>query len=498
MTLTTRLSLFFLGALALVLLGFSATLYVLARTYLYRQADDRLEAALNTLVAAADVSAEGVEWEPHERRLSLGDETGDGPVLWMVTDPQGRRVDGSRGTADEDFLAGSKPDLSSNQPTKQVVQWRGQSWSVSRRQLQAPVRTPPAAHPLIKTADTGRTPPTPQRRRGESESEYPFLVITAGVSLQPVQTMLRTLALALAGTSVGIWLLALFLGRQLCRRALLPVARMAATARTMEACDLGQRLPNAGTGDELEDLSRAFNGLLDRVHESFERQQRFTGDASHQLQTPLTAMLGQVEVALRRDRAAEEYQRVLLSVQGQTQRLRQIVEMLLFLARADAEARLPHLEALNLTDWLKEHVRSWSAHPRAADLRLEFTSDGPVWVEVQPALVGQLLDNLLDNACKYSEPGTPITVRLGSEKGLVSLAVQDAGCGIDPEDLPHVFEPFYRSPRARQLERSGVGLGLAVTNRIATAFGGRIAVDSVPGRESCFTLWLPQATPTCS
>ena len=134
----------------------------------------------------------------------------------------------------------------------------------------------------------------------------------------------------------------------------------------MSAADLDRRLPLAGTGDELDDLSRAFNGLLDRVGESFERQRRFTGDASHQLRTPLTAMLGQAEVALRHDRDPAEYRRVLESVRGQAQHLRRIVEALLFLARADAEARRPELERIDLAAWAAEHLTTWAGHERAA------------------------------------------------------------------------------------------------------------------------------------
>src|SRR5439155_4762880 len=138
--------------------------------------------------------------------------------------------------------------------------------------------------------------------------------------------------------SLGIWLLALFLGRAMSRRALRPLSSMACSARAMDASDRGQRLPSATAGDELEDLARAFNGLLNRLQEAFERQRRFTGDASHQLRTPLTAMLGQIDVALRRDRQADDYRRTLDLVHGQASHLRKIVEALLFLTRADLDA----------------------------------------------------------------------------------------------------------------------------------------------------------------
>jgi two-component system, OmpR family, sensor kinase len=264
----------------------------------------------------------------------------------------------------------------------------------------------------------------------------------------------------------------------------------------MRAADLGQRLPVAATGDELQDLGRAFNDLLTRLHESFERQARFTGDASHQLRTPLTALLGQIEIALRRPRAVEEYQQVLRLLQSQALQLRQIIETLLFLARADAEAKLPQLDRLDVRSWLPEHLASWSAHARAADLRLEMLGNGPLWVRAQTPLLRQMLDNLLDNACKYSDPGTPITVALAEEAGVVSLTVMDTGCGIAEEDLPHLFEPFYRSAKARRQGISGVGLGLAVAQRIALALAGTLRVQSRLGRGSRFTLHMPSECPS--
>jgi signal transduction histidine kinase len=261
----------------------------------------------------------------------------------------------------------------------------------------------------------------------------------------------------------------------------------------MGARELGQRLPTSHTGDELEDLGRSFNGLLDRLEESFEQQRRFTGDASHQLRTPLTAMLGQIEVALRRARDPEEYRRVLTAVQGQADQLRQIVEMLLFLARADAEPRAPDLERVDLGAWLSQRLLAWASRPRGPDLRRGPDPPQPVWVRVHPPLLGQAVENLLENASKYSPPGSPITLRTWREAGAVCLQVGDQGRGIAAEDLLHVFEPFYRSPDVRRRGLNGVGLGLCVATRIVAAFGGRIDVESVPNQGSRFTVRLPDA-----
>jgi heavy metal sensor kinase len=478
MTLAARLSAFFLAALALVLVGFSASLYLLARAYLDRQADDRLTAALETLAAATDVDPAGLEWEPEERHLTLGRDAAADQVRWAVHDEHGRPVDHSANLGADDLPPADPAALPADAPAFRLIDRGGQPWRVAQRCLRAGPLAPVAAE-----------------ASASKPARHGVLVLTAGLSLAPARAALHTLAGALAGLSLLVWSAAALLGRRMCRHALAPVSRMAAAARAMGADDLARRLPPPGTADELDDLGRTFNGLLDRLQEAFERQRRFTGDASHQLRTPLAAMLGQAEVALRRDRPPEEYRRVLGLVRDQAGHLTRIVESLLFLARADAEGELAGLEVIDLSRWLPEQRERWGGHPRAADLRVEQATAGPCPVKVQPVLLGQLLDNLLDNAFRYSAPGTMVRVSLAQEAGAAVLTVEDAGRGIAPDDLPHVFEPFYRPAGSRGAGAGGVGLGLAVVRRIAGAFGGTVGVESADERGSRFTVRLPLAAP---
>src|SRR5262249_28660831 len=132
-------------------------------------------------------------------------------------------------------------------------------------------------------------------------------------------------------------------------------------------------------------------------------------------------------------------------------------------------------------------------HPRAPDLRVESAGGPPLLAHAQAPLLGQLLDNLLDNACKYSPPGTPVTVRLARESQAPVLRARGRGPGIAPEELPPAFAPCYPSARPRRSGAAGVGLGLAVARRIASAFGGTLDAESDPGKGSCFTLRLPAA-----
>jgi signal transduction histidine kinase len=468
----------FLGALALVLAGFSGALYGLARSSLSRQADERIDAALLTLTAAVEIQPEGLEWEPNARMLDLGRDADPAAVRWTVRDDRGKLVAGSLNLPGPGVLAGLPLPGRSEAHRYRRVGERGRAYRVHQKAVRFG---------------------SPVLREDLPPNYYEALVLTAAVGVEPMEATLRNLARAEAGLSLAVWLLAAAGGRALCRRALAPVTRMADAARAMSAAEIGQRLPEPATGDELQGLAEAFNGLLARLADAFERQQRFTGDASHQLRTPLAAMLGQIDVALRRPRPEDDYRRVLGLVRDQAAHLGQIVEALLFLARADAEAGPPDLRVVDLTAWARGHVGRWQNHPRAGDLVLELpnAAAGPVAVRVNTPLLAQLVDNLLDNALKYSEPGTAVRVRVGrsgepgSGGGMAVLAVEDRGAGIAAEDLPHLFEPFFRSRRAREQGRPGVGLGLAVAQRIAGSFGGSLAVRSQPGQGSTFVLTLP-------
>lgn len=479
MTLTTRLSLFFLAALAVVLLGFSATLFFLARAYLYKQTEDRLDAALNALVAAAEITPEGVEWEPHERVVSLGPDGTSDVVEWTVRDDQGHPLPGSPQPVAAGFLNEPDSPLVAGDSIRATISHGGQTWQVRQRRL----KPGDSRQTLMHHAPEDREP-------DPNAVRYSMLVLTAAVSLEPAQAKLRWLALILGALACGLWLVAALVGRSLCRRALAPLVRMADAAQGINASTLDQRLPPAGTADELDALGCEFNALLSRVEESFERQRRFTGDASHQLRTPLAAMLGQVEVTLRRDRTPEEYRRTLERVREQAGGMRQMVDMLLFLARADAESQPPQLESINLTAWLHRYLPRWAEHSRWSDLRIACPSDDGCSVKAHAALLTQLLDNLVDNACKHTPPGTPITLLLKHELGDIALSVEDAGPGIPLEDLPHIFEPFYRSSQSRRRGVGGVGLGLAIASRIAVALQSTLTVDSSPGHGTRFTLRL--------
>ena len=472
MTLTARLSLFFLAALAAVLAAFSVALYLFADRHLHRQLDDQLGAAARTLASAADVEPDGVEWEAHGRPLALARGAFGDDLHWAVAAEDGRVIDGSARAGSPELLAAADAGFRSGHRNPRRVDHAGGGWQVARVRL-AHESSPPG-------------PPKPEK--------HAALVLTVAVPLEPIHATLRTLAAALAGLTAVVLAAALVAARAVCRRALAPVARMAAAARAMGAADLTDRLPTPATTDELADLAAAFNGVLDRLGEAFARERRFAGEASHQLRTPLAALIGQVEVALRRDRAAEEYRRVLGAVLDQGGRLRRVVEALLFLARSEADAGLPGREPVDLVGWVRDRVRGWAGHPRGGDLAFASPDHEPTWAAVHPDLFGELIDAVIDNALKYSPPDTPVVARVGRDAAGAWVEVEDRGCGIAAADLPHLFRPFFRSEAARAGGVPGVGLGLAVAARIAAALDGSIAVESEAGRGCRVRVRLPATT----
>jgi signal transduction histidine kinase len=470
MTLVTRVSVAFLVALALALGGFSACLYVLSGLRLRLALDQELEATLDHFA-----DRHGAE---------------SGRVTWAIYDEAGRRVESTPGAGRTMVLDGWDLGPLAVDVATTIVGADGLRWRVlarGGRHHGGPPEGGGGEHRPGRLARDGH--------KGAAQGrERPPRVMAAWASLEPVEAEIRWLGAILPLISLGLWALAAAIGRHFARRALAPLTLMAESARTMPFDD--GRLPSPGTRDELDDFARSFNGLLDRLHVALERQRQFTGQASHQLRTPLAALIAAIEVARRRPRTAEEHERVLDRLHDDAVRLWRVVEALLFLARADAEAALPDLEHLDLAAWAADHLGAWSGHERAADLRFEGSDGDPPWTCAHRPLLGQLLDNLLENACKYSAPGTPIVVRAWCERGAVAMAVEDRGCGIPAEDLPRVFEPFYRAEPARRLGRAGVGLGLAIARRIAATHGGTITAESDPGRGSRFVVRLRRAPAT--
>lgn len=332
--------------------------------------------------------------------------------------------------------------------------------------------------------------------------------LTLGVIIvvEPLDPVYRTLDLlqellvlgggvGLALAAVGGWLLA--------GRALKPVDHVTATATAIAKSGgspqaLSTRLIVPETGDELARLAATFNQMLDQIEQAFTVQRRFIADASHELRTPLTAIRGNIDVLLRQAKIDEMPSRAdtieaLDDVRRESTRMARLLGDLLTLARADAPAADADLrrEPVALDVVARDAVTT--ARALSAGQRMTLDAPRPITVLADPDRLQQLLLVLLDNAIRYTPPDGEIAVSVRRDGDLARLAVSDTGAGIADEHLPYLFDRFYRADTARGRAGGGTGLGLAIARAIARGHGGEIAVSSVLGAGSVFTVTLPAA-----
>ncbi len=311
------------------------------------------------------------------------------------------------------------------------------------------------------------------------------------VSLAPVDEILGLVNRILAISIPLALLVASAGGYWMTRRALAPVRAMAEAARSINTSDLSVRLPIPLPKDELRLLAEMWNGMLARLEVGVKRIRQFTADASHDLRTPLAAIYTYAEVTLRKRRSPEEYQESLKRILGQTERATVLVEDLLTLARADSMNVDLIRKPVELCSLLAGACKSLLplAHAKGLELHLTLPPD-PVWILADAGAFQRLLMILVDNALKNTDEGQ-IEVRLIDSGAKLSLEVEDTGHGISPEDLPHVFERFYRGDKSRSSEKGGAGLGLAIAMWIVQSHDGKIGVESHLGRTK-FAIQLPR------
>jgi len=315
------------------------------------------------------------------------------------------------------------------------------------------------------------------------------LVAQSLADLDAGLAVVRTALLIGALTSL---LLAAVGGVILARAALRPIQVITTTARQItQAQDLSQRIPVIVPNDEVGRLTSTINDMLARLETLFQAQHRLVADVSHELRTPLTTIQGNLDL-LRRGAVDDPTLRgdALRAIGDETARMRRLVNDLLLLAQADAGLKLRQ-QPVELDTLLLEVYRQAQMMTQGVTVRLG--------AEDQAAVLGdsdrlrQLLLNLVDNAIKYTPAGGTITLGLIRHAGWAQVTVSDTGMGITTEDLPHIFERFYRADRSRG-RSGGSGLGLSIAQWIAQAHGGRIEATSQVGKGSTFTVWLPEAT----
>jgi two-component system, OmpR family, sensor histidine kinase MprB len=311
------------------------------------------------------------------------------------------------------------------------------------------------------------------------------LVVQIGYPLTNVDNTLAFLRAALILVALGGVALAAGLGWAVGRASIRPVEDLTVTVEHITATqDLSSTIDDDGN-DELARLARSFNAMLAALAASKDQQAQLVSDAGHELRTPLTSLRTNIEVLMRtKDLPAADREELLSDVDGQLQELTTLVGDLVDLARDD-ERQQTEPELINFDDLVARAVER--AHRRATSLEFDLSLQ-PGQVLAQPALLERAVMNILDNAAKWSPPGGRVGVSLEADSAW-HLTVTDQGPGIAPEDLPHVFERFYRAPTARSMP--GSGLGLAIVKRVVNSHGGTIEMASPAAGGTRVEITLP-------
>jgi two-component system, OmpR family, sensor kinase len=318
----------------------------------------------------------------------------------------------------------------------------------------------------------------------------PYLV-EVGTSAGPVDRLARHILELLALGIPIVVAVAAAGGYLLARRALKPVEEIARKAEIITQHNLGERLPVARTGDELERLSTALNLMITRLDEAFRNSKRFVADASHELRTPLTVIQGELENLAADPQLPAELRDRVGSTLEEVERLGKIVQKLFALSRLDAGEAQQEWVRLDISALVAATSDQMLLLAEDRNIRVTRDTGDPVYVMGDRARLKQVVVNLIDNAVKYTPPGgaVQLIVCRDSTQGIIEVA--DTGVGIPPEAVPLVFERFFRVDRERSAADGGAGLGLAIVRSICVAHGGRVEVKSVVGKGSRFSVILP-------
>jgi len=456
-TLRTRLALWYVGALTLTLSAFALLLYGWLAQTLYRHHDAELEAS--ALRIAEVLSSTSLEQEPIARVLRSSDAV---PRMLMVRNSHG--------------------DLLYRSPLLQVAEP-----TIGRHEALVHAAAHAPSDPEFFTVTLERSGLVRFICSPIKGVDAAYLQI--GNPLGDVPTTLHAVATAsivlvpliVIVTSFGGWLIA--------GRALAPLSAIDATLRDIQATDLSQRVEVNPADRDLHALVLTINGLLGRLEHAFADLRTFAADASHQLQTPLAVMKGTIEL-MRRDRDSSQKGALLDGLDQEVNDMSTVVSDLQTLSLADADTPVGRRTELDFSALCGEVLEVLAALAESKTVRVLGEIRPGIRLTGDPVKLRQILLNLGDNAIKYTPAGGVVRYDLRREGAWALLAVSDTGPGIDRQDIPRIFDRFYRAASGRE-SIHGVGLGLAIVKRFVEVHDGQVNVTSAPGEGTRFTVRLP-------
>lgn len=329
----------------------------------------------------------------------------------------------------------------------------------------------------------------------------PRYLIQVGASTSSLdESMFQLRLLLLLGVPLTI-LAAAAGGFYLAKKAFDPIDRIIRTAQSISVEHLDRRLETGRVDDEVTRLSKTLNAMFDRIEEAFKLQKQFTADASHELKTPLTILLGEIEVTLNNPRTTQDYVSILKSAVEEIRRITNIVDELLTIARLESGQLQLQKKPVRVDELMLDAISKTSAYASRRSISIGYEVQDKSEHENEEAFVegdrDKLLSvfiNLLDNAIKYSNDSSTIRVVQIVEDESIKFKIIDKGVGISAQDLPHVFDRFYRADKSRSSDgvQRGSGLGLSISRSLIEVHGGKISVESKLDLGTTVTVELPQ------
>lgn len=463
-TVRGRLTLWYVSALALILVVFGVAVYVMLSRSLHRRVDEALRSTLEiSITSLTHDTQEGQSSQSAAQSTTA--ELSHPQQAMMIFDGAGQMLAEHPYEGD---LHIRPPDLGAIPDDEVYLYTVAEEGDANDRHRLAVrrVRIPPANTPYI---------------------------ILASQPLEAVEDELESLREILYLATPAVLLVAGLGGWFLARQGLAPVGAMARRARQLGAGSLDRQLPVANPRDELGQLATSFNELLARLDAAFDEQRRFMADASHELRTPLSVMSTAAGVTLKKEhREEEEYREALQMMAEQTRRLSRIVQDMFILARADAGHYPLQNRALYLNDLLAEVARAGGLLASDKGVTVELTNLPEAAFHGDEDLLRQMVMNLMDNAVKFTPARGVVRLSLTRRADEYLLSVSDTGPGIPAPARDHVFERFYRADKARsRSEDGGAGLGLAIARWIAQAHDGDLELADSGGTGATFVARLP-------
>ncbi len=305
------------------------------------------------------------------------------------------------------------------------------------------------------------------------------------------ELLLQQFRVIFAGIMAPVVLLGLAAGFVLARRILKPIQGLIDTVQALDTGRMDARVPDEGADDELNEMARLFNAMLDKIKTLISGMREALDNVAHDLRTPATRTLAAVEVAAATKNDPEELREALLDCAEETRRMVSMLGILMDISEAETGTMRLHLGPADMAALVEETVELYQYAAEEKDVTLTVAASRPLPVTADADRLRQVLANLLDNAVKYTPPGGRAHVAATRAGDAVSVSVTDSGAGIPPGDIPRIFDRLYRSDKSRS--QRGLGLGLSLVRAVLHAHGGTIDVQSEPGQGSRFTFTLPVA-----